>query len=142
MAFLGGAGTYGVEPVVVQVGVGQARVACTSALLAAVDVRPDGERVECHLSQRAGTIGDAISRELRCQVVTVAPARFAALTLQAFPVIRGAGSIEDAAHDLLKILRSNYGSPFLAGVALTGTSPWAPSPGSVRRGLRRQGRLC
>lgn len=86
MAFLGGAGTYGVEPVVVQVGVGQARVACTSALLAAVDVRPDGERVECHLSQRAGTIGAGAPPERASQMVAVPPAHLTADALEALAI--------------------------------------------------------
>ena len=60
-------------------------MACTPALLAAVDVPPDGERVECHLGQRAG-IGAGVPTERARQVVTVTPAHLTADALETLAI--------------------------------------------------------
>ena len=103
-AFLGRTGADAVEPVVVQVAVGQPRVTRTPAMLAAVDVSPHGESIQRDISQLAG-IGDIVAGEHLCQVVTVAPTRLAAGALDALPVVDRTWSSEKSI---------TYNSGFLA----------------------------
>ncbi|AOS91583.1 hypothetical protein AN480_09170 [Mycobacterium intracellulare subsp. chimaera] len=62
------------------------------AALAAVDVAPDGERIEGYVGEHRGG-GGAMQVQHRRQVVVVAPARLGAGTLEPLPVLVGAGNV-------------------------------------------------
>jgi hypothetical protein len=78
---------------------------------------PDGESVQCDISQPAG-IGDIVAHEHPCQVVSITPTRLAAGALDALPVVDRTLVIREVDHLNLGFLVHGGCSSFVVRWAL------------------------